>query len=315
MLERMAAEPPSGFVARVRRAVSHRGGKAFEQADRAARRATVSARVRPTYLVIGAQKAGTSSLHHYLSDNPAVLTARVKEVQYFTRFYGRGEGWYRAQFPLVTNERAVRRQFGVAPAVGEATAACLFDPRSPERVHGFDPEMKLIAVLRDPIERAYSAFHMELRWGRETGTFDEALDREEAELPGVLERLQANPRVGPSRGFGRSYVARGLYADQLERWLQFFDREQLLILMSDELDHDPAGTMSRVAGFLGVPEWHAAEYPRRGVQEYEAMAPETRLRLARTFAAHDHRLVELLGRELPWSRATTHPRSQAGGAT
>ena len=315
MLARMAAEPPSGFVERVRRGVSYRGGKVLEQADRAMRRATSSARVPPTYLVIGAQKAGTSSLHHYLSQNPAVLTARVKEVQYFTKYYARGEGWYRAQFPLATHERAVRRRLGVSPAVGEATAACLFDPRSPERVHAFDPEMKLIALLRDPIERAYSAFQMELRWGRETGTFEEALDREETELPGVLERLRANPNVGVSSGLGRSYVARGLYAEQLERWLQLFDRGQLLILMSEDLDNDPAETLSRVAGFLEVPEWHAAEYPRRGVQEYAAMAPETRERLARTFAAPDRRLAEILGRELPWSRATTHARSQAGGAT
>jgi hypothetical protein len=272
--------------------------------------------MRPTYLVIGAQKAGTSSLHHYLSENPAVLTARVKEVQYFTRYYGRGERWYRAQFPLVTHGRAIRRRFGVAPAVGEATAACLFDPRSPERVHAFDPNMKLIAILRDPIERAYSAFQMELRWGRETGTFEEALDREEAELPGVLERLQANPLAGPSKGFGRSYVARGLYADQLERWLQLFDREQLLILMSDHLDHDPAGTMSRVAEFLGVPEWRAAEYPRRGVQEYEAMAPATRERLLRRFESADRRLAELLGEEPPWSaaRSTRHLPSVQGAS-
>jgi Sulfotransferase domain len=315
MLESMAAEPPSGFVERVRRGVSYRGGKALERADRAVRRATSSARVRPTYLVIGAQKAGTSSLHHYLSQNPAVLTARVKEVQYFTKYYARGEGWYRAQFPLVTYERAVRRRVGVSPAVGEATAACLFDPRSPERVHAFDSRMRLIALLRDPIERAYSHFQMELRWGRETGTFEEALDHEEAELPGVLERLRTNPSLGPSSGLGRSYVARGLYADQLERWLRLFDADQLLILMSNDLDDDPAETLSRVAGFLDVPEWHAPEYPRRGVQEYAAMAPETRERLARKFAAHDRRLVELLGRELPWSRATTHPRSQAGGAT
>jgi Sulfotransferase domain len=315
MLARMAAEPPSGIVERVRRGVSYRGGKALERADRAVRRATSSARVRPTYLVIGAQKAGTSSLHHYLSQNPAVLTARVKEVQYFTKYYARGEAWYRAQFPLVTHEHAVRRRLGVSPAVGEATAACLFDPRSPERVHAFDPEMKLIALIRDPIERAYSHFQMELRWGRETGTFEEALDREETELPGVLERLRTNPSVGVSSGLGRSYVARGLYVDQLERWLRLFDGEQLLILMSDDLDDDPAGMLSRVTGFLGVPEWQSAEYPRRGVQEYAEMAPETRARLAQTFAEHDRRLVELLGRELPWSRATTRPRSQAGGAT
>ncbi len=307
MLEPVAAEPSTGFLERVRRGVSYRAERTYAGADRTARRATSWGRLRPNYLVIGAQKAGTSSLHQYLAKHPAVLTARTKEVQYFTKYYARGEGWYRAQFPLATSARAVRRSAGVAPAVGEATAACLFDPRSPERVHSFDPSMRLVAVLRDPIERAYSHFQMELRWGRETGTFEEALAREEAELPGELALTHAEPTSEPPSGFARSYVARGLYADQLERWLEYFDREQLLVVMSDELADAPVETMTRVAAFLGIPEPRAAQYPRRGVQEYAAMAPETRDRLTRMFAPHDRRLAELLGQELPWT-----PRAAAG---
>jgi Sulfotransferase domain len=309
MLEPMAAEPPSGFIDRTRRAVSYRGGRALERVDRIARRVTASARLRPNYLVIGAQKAGTSSLHDYLYRHPAVLTARVKEVQYFTKYHARGEGWYRAQFPLAARGRAVCQRVGVTPAVGEATAACLFDPRSPERVFSFDSSMKLIVLLRDPVERAYSHFQMELRWGRETGTFEEALAREEAELPEVLEKIRKDPVSEPRDGLARSYVARGLYAEQLERWLQFFEREQLLVLMSDDLRRDPAKTMSRVTDFVGIPRQRTMQYARRGVQQYAAMAPETRERLVRTFAPHDRRLAELLGEEPSWTRLARDGRA------
>jgi hypothetical protein len=160
--------------------------------------------------------------------------------------------------------------------------------------------MRLIAVLRDPVERAYSAYQMELRWGRETGSFEEALAREAAELPALLEQMRLDPEHTP-HGLGCSYVTRGLYADQLERWLQHFDRAQLLILTSDELAADPGATMAAVTAFLGIPGHEAARYERRGVQEYAPMHPATRDHLERTFAEPNRRLAELLGRDLPWS--------------
>jgi sulfotransferase family protein len=302
--------PPSIALAqRVRQGVVYRGRGVLARSQREARRLSARARLRPNYLVIGAQKAGTSSLHLYLSHHPAVQTARVKEVEYFTRHYARGERWYLSQFPFVPRSWAASARTGVTPVVGEATAACLFDPRSPGRVYDFDPSMKLIVLLRDPVDRAYSHFQMERRWGRETGTFEEALAREEAELPAVLERIRERPLSGPPGGFACSYVARGRYAEQLERWLHHFDREQLLILMSVELSCDPAGTMEVVTEFLGIPPVSVARYGRRGVQRYDPMSPETRERLEEAFAPHDRRLSKLLGRDLPWTRSRTDARS------
>jgi hypothetical protein len=267
----------------------------------AARRATAVLRLRPTFLVIGAQRSGTTSLNEYLAQHPAVLSACVKEVQYFHRHYEKGERWYRSRFPLAPRARLVRRRVGVAPAVGEASPDYLFDPRAPARVHAFDPRMRLIAVLRDPVDRAHSQWRMERRHGRELLSFEEALDREESELERELALL-----VGTSgyreRPFGMSYVARGRYAEQLERWLALFPREQLLVLTSDELLSDPAQTMGRIVRFLGIPEWQAERYRRRSVQGEAPMAPETRERLARVLEPHNRRLEELLGRNLPWTR-------------
>lgn len=263
-------------------------------------------RLRPTFLVLGAQKSGTTSLHRYLSEHPAVLRASPKEVRYFSRTYDRGESWYRAQFPLRTRRIVSRLRVGVWPAVGEASPQYLFHPQAPERAHAFNPDMKLIAVLRDPVDRAYSQYQMQLRWGYEHGSFEDSLAQEEAELETELAKLYDDPPVYSTLVNRISYVARGRYADQLERWLALFPREQLLVLLTEELSTDPAEVMSRVCRFLGIPERRTTSYPLLGggggVFEYPPMAAMTRQRLARTFVAPNRRLEGLLGRELQWTR-------------
>jgi hypothetical protein len=286
-----------GVATRVRSAVTWRA----RRLDERTRRATASLRLRPNFLVIGAQKAGTTSLHGYLTAHPAVLGASIKEVQYFSKFYDRGEDWYVAYFPLELRGGATRLRSGVRPAVGEASATYLFHPRAPERVHAFDPAMRLIAVLRDPVDRAYSHYQMEHRWGRETLPFEAALERE-LELRPQLERMRTDPGYESQEAIDCSYIARGRYAEQLERWIELFPRDQLLVVTSDELLDDPARTMATVALFLGIPDWRATSYPLRGVREYDTIAPETREQLARTFAPETERLEQFLGRTLTWTR-------------
>lgn len=300
-----------GIGSRVRGAIAYRVGLADRSSRWVARRLTARARVRPNYLLLGAQKAGTTSLHNYLSGHPAVLSASVKEVRYFNRFYANGESWYLAHFPLAARTAAVRRRVGVAPAVGEASAVYLFDPRVPERVQAFDDRMRLIAILRDPVERAYSHYQMEVRWEREPLSLDEALEREEAELPQLLEHAMRYPLDTSDGGFPRSYVARGRYAEQLERWLSFFPREQLLVLTSDKLRERPADVMTEVARFLGIPEHRAESYPLVGVREYPEMPADVKALLSAKFRAEDERLAKLLGRELPWARAQASARAEA----
>ena len=215
------------------------------------RRATCWARLEPSFLVIGAQRCGTTSLNDYLAEHPGILCATVKEVKYFHRYYEKGACWYRARFPLVTARNVERRRTGVTPVVGETTPDYLFDPRAPARVHAFDPRMKLIAILRDPVERAHSHRRVERRRGTEPLSFEDALDREESELVGELERLLATSGYVDAP-FSTSYVARGRYAEQLERWLELFPREQLLVLLTKNLADDPRRSMARVAATSSV---------------------------------------------------------------
>jgi hypothetical protein len=255
-------------------------------------RATASARPLPDFLIIGAQKAGTTALYAYLRRHPAITGPSWKEVSYFDRHYGRGEAWYRGNFPNRVRARG--------KLVGEASPSYIFHPLGPERVKALVPEARLVALVRHPVDRALSHYNHEVALGREPLRFEDALDAEEDRLRGEEERLAADPSYFSHAWWSHAYKSRGRYAEQLERWLAVFPREQLLILPSEDLGGEPERTHARVLDFLGVVPHRLDAYPRVYERQYEAMSPETRERLAAEFEAPNRRLYELLGRDLGW---------------
>src|SRR5712691_9360898 len=143
---------------------------------------------------------------------------------------------------------------------------------------------------------------MQVRKRGETISFEDALDREDEYLSRELGRMREDPTYVSSTGLRRSYVARGRYAEQLERWLASFPRDQLLVLTSEELWADPEFAMRSVTRFLGVPGRRLAAYPRQSVGAHGPMTPQARERLARVFEPENRRLEVLLGRALDWTR-------------
>lgn len=253
---------------------------------------TATARLRPLpdFLILGAQKAGTTALYAYLREHPDLTGPLWKEVSFFDRHFARGVAWYRGNFPLRSRGRIV----------GEASPSYLFHPLAPARAAAVVPEARLIVLVRDPVERAYSHYRHEVALGRESLAFEDALDREEERLDGELERMGADPRYFSHAWWKHTYLARGRYAEQLERWLARFPSERLLVVSNDELAARPGETYGRVLAFLGVPPKELASYPRVFDRDYPSMRPETEQRLASYFAADNRRLYELLGRDLGW---------------
>jgi len=162
------------------------------------------------------------------------------------------------------------------------------------------PEAKLIALLRDPVDRALSHYHHEVALGREPLSFEEAIDAEPERTRGEEQRMVREPGYFSHAWWDYTYLARGRYAEQLERWLAVFPPEQLFVVASEELASDPGQTYSRVLGFLGAPGHELGSYPRVYQQEYAELRPDTRRRLAEYFAEPNRRLYELLGRDLGW---------------
>jgi len=254
-------------------------------------RATSFARPLPDFLILGAQKAGTTALYAYLRWHPGLTGPAWKEVSYFDRHYRRGARWYRGHFPLRPGDRVV----------GEASPGYLFHPLAPSRVKATVPEARLIALLRDPVDRALSHYHHEVALGREPLTFEQAIEAEPERTRGEEERLSREPDYFSHTWWDYTYLARGRYAEQLERWLAVFPREQLLVLASDELAAEPGQTFARVLEFLGAPGHDLESDPRVYEQSYGEMQPDTRRRLAEYFAEPNRRLYELLGRDFGFS--------------
>ena len=261
---------------------------------------TRSARTLPDFLLLSGGRCGSTSLFAILSEHRQVLPPAHKEVHFFDRNYARGLDFYRRLFPLALHRRLHARRVGRPVLSGEATTYYLLHPAAAERARGVIPDARLIAIVRDPVDRAHSHYQLSVRAGEESLSFEEALDAEPARLAGAEERLSADPTYDHRSHRVHSYVARGMYLGQLLRWERLFEPDRLLFLASEEFAADPPGTVRRVTDFLGLQPYEGPLPPPRNVADYAPMKPETRRRLREVFAEPNRRLEEHVGRDLGW---------------
>ncbi len=235
----------------------------------------------PDFVIIGAPKCGTTFLYHLLTKHPHVEPAAFKELHYFDHLFDKGTEWYRQCFPsplLKDGRRTI---------TGEATPGYLSYAQAPERMAEVVPRARLIALLRNPVDRTYSAYHyFKVRHGRERGTFEETI---EAFL---------------DRSHNKDLIRQSIYVDQLLRWSRFFSDEQMLVLKSEGFFEHPQETLNRVLDFLDLPDWKpgASElgYKRNKGGYEQIMDPTTRRRLEDYFEPHNRRLYEYLGVDFGW---------------
>ncbi len=269
--------------------------------ERGWRRVTAGARMLPDWVIIGTQKGGTTSLYEYLVTHPDVGGAAKKEVHFFDQKWDKGVDWYRAHFPSRLHAQRMERRNGRPYFAVEGTPYYMFHPAVPERVRAVLPEARLLAVLRNPVDRALSHYHHERRARRETLSFEEAIERETERLGAAESDPEHADPAMRKHHWRHSYLARGRYAEQLERWLRLFPREQLLVLNSEQFYADTTGEMQRVMRWLGIPVLHTATYSKRNAGgEYPTASPAARRRLSEYFAPHNERLFELLGERWDW---------------
>jgi hypothetical protein len=253
-------------------------------------------RVLPDFLIIGAQRAGTTSLYRYLAQHPAVgPVVLTKGAHYFDTNYDRGLDWYRTHFPTRWHAASIRRRAGVPMQTGEGSPYYLFHPLVPGRVARDLPNVKLIALLRDPVERAYSQFQHESARGFEELSFEDAIDREEERLAGEVERLFADPSYHSFEHQHHSYQARGRYAEQILAWHEVLPPERLLVLHMESFFAAPEEGFGRVLAFLGLPAWEPPAFDRYNARRYSSMDPSIRARLEASFEEPNRRLEALVG--------------------
>lgn len=259
-------------------------------------KASVDDRIAPGFLIVGAQKAGTSSLYHALSAHPNLaLPERNKEIHYFDLKYDRGPVWYRAQFPKQATD--------VTLHTGEASPYYLVHPHCPGRISTEYPDMRVIMLFRNPITRAISHYHHTRRHGTDELPVLDAMMAEEERIGAEWERLVADPAYESPVYRVYSYKHRGQYAAQLRRYLEHFPAEQILCLQSEDLFESPAAVMERVSAFLEIPLHESltgTERKNRGSYDL----PDGRVveYLSAHFEPHNQELAQLVPIDLgKWS--------------
>ena len=257
------------------------------------RRLTAASRSLPDFLILGAPKAGTTSLFEIVCRHPQVMRSLYKEVHFFDRNFELGLDWYRAHFPL---ERRKRRASAIT---GEASPSYLGRRHMAERVKSVIPGARFIAVLRNPIDRAYSSYHHFVRYGQEHRSFEESIPQSSSQFR--AEEAPVSPHRADTRSPDRSYLRGGLYHQQLQRWFSLFPQEQFLILEFEEAFRDLRPTMERICSHLSISRWETAAQERRNVGHYQPMDPAVREKLRQFYEPHNENLYALLGRSFDWS--------------
>lgn len=250
------------------------------------RRATSPLRALPSYLIIGEMKSGTSSLFDHVQRHPHIARPLRKELHYFSIGHHKGLGWYRAHFPL-------RTALDQHQITGEGCPDYLFSPGADQRIRAALPDVRLIVLLRDPVERAISHYFHEVKMGRERLPIADALAAEDERLAGA--------RLGTPDGLETylhaSYKRRGCYADSLARYFELFSSRQILIIGSSRVFGDPAGATSEVFDFLELPPTvvENAEYLWKNRGERDDVDPDVYAGLIAYFEPHNERLTDVLG--------------------
>ena len=249
----------------------------------------------PDFLIIGAEKSGTTSLYQYLVQHPNVYPARGKEIYFFDKKFSKGVNWYRLFFPFIW-----KNFFNKKFITGEATPRYFNHPLAPKRIAKLMPKVKIIILLRNPIDRAYSHYQMEWDYRREKLTFEKAIQEEEKRIEGEFEKMEKIENYYSPKYYWFSHLTAGMYINQIKRWMQFFEKEQFLIIKSEDLYEGPSSTFNQVLKFLNLSAYDLEKYGKFRSRDYDTMNPDTRSHLRDFFKPYNEQLYEFLGRDFAW---------------
>jgi Sulfotransferase domain len=281
------------------KAVVHLGSRSYG-------RMTAPARMTPSFLICGGQRCGTTSLYRALAAHPVVLKAVLhKGVHYFDTSYRRGMSWYRGHFPLKSSGEKIQQRYGIPAQTFESSPYYMYHPQAAARIARDLPGAKLVVLVRDPVERAYSQHAHEVARGFEQERdFGNALALEPARLHRQEEKLAQDPGYYSFAHQHHAYRGRGEYARYLSVMAQHVGRERIHVVESERFFSRPEETYDEVLDFLGLPT-HPGRPPfeRHNARPRPSdMDPGIRRELTAHYAPHDEALVTWLGRMPTWRR-------------
>jgi len=253
---------------------------------------TASSRVLPDFIIIGTVRSGSTSLYYNICEHPSVLEAAYDEIGYFDSNYHLGENWYRSMFPTQKIMNKIREDTGYS-ITGEDTPFYFWKKEVAERISLDIPKTKIIVILRNPVDRAYSNYNLAVRENNEKLTFEEAIQEE-------MEFLSKNSFLETVNRF-RSYLTKGVYVNQIIPWLEIFPRDQFHFLSIEQMKSEPVDTLNQIFKFLSIPNYNIPTPQRRKVTNYKKMNDRTREQLIEYYKPHNEKFFETIKQKFEWN--------------
>ena len=260
---------------------------------------TGSIRVLPDFLVIGAKRCGTTSLFYHLPEHPCISKSPHDNMGFFNDNFHLGVNWYKSFFPTIFTRNKIKSEFGNFLAF-DVTTTYMEEESTANNVYQIKPNMKIIVILRNPVDRAYSQYHLNLREKAEKRSFEDAMEENMNELnKESYERYEIKPKFSVEEN---NYLKKGLYAQQLRHWLNIFPMESMLILSTDEFESNQQVIYNKIFEFLNISQFEVKNTEKMEKGSYPQMKSETRSLLLDYFRSHNNELFKLINKKFSWEK-------------
>ena len=252
-----------------------------------------SLRVLPNLVVIGVVRSGTTSFYHYLSQHPSIIKSAYDELGYFDSNYDLGLNWYKSLFPTIFEKKKVEEKNGKFITY-DVTPCYIYNEKVPKRIQKIIPDSKLILILRNPVDRAYSNYFIT----KQNKKFEDIIIEEKE----ILKTIDRKNKEEYYKFVHTSLLSRGFYAEQLEKWFKIFPRNQILIIKSEDFAIQTNKIMNEIFNFLGLENFNILDNSKKNKIMYEPMKEETRRELIEYFRPYNEKLYSMINRNFDWEK-------------
>lgn len=247
----------------------------------------------PDFIIIGSQKAASSSLHHYLSLHTNILTPPIKETQFFNMNYDRELNYYKSIFPVHKRDKLVF----------ESISDYLSHPLAPKLCHKFLPNIKIIVTLREPVSRAFSHFNFVKNYEGEPldMSFEEAISLEEKRIESALNSIESNRYYSAAALSRYGYKRNGEYAKHIKNWLKYYPINQFKFVDFNNIKTDLNIVMTELSEFLNIPYEGVVIKKIQNKSRYNIkLNPNTKEKLTSYYSRQNKELFSIIGQNLYW---------------
>ena len=260
---------------------------------------TGSIRVLPDFLVIGAKRCGTTSLFYHLPEHPCISKSPHDNMGFFNDNFHLGVNWYKSFFPNIFTRNKIKSEFGNFLAF-DVTTTYMEEESTANNVYQIKPNMKIIVILRNPVDRAYSQYHLSVRQTAERRSFEDVVEENMNRLNKEShERHETKPKFSAEED---NYLKKGLYAQQLRHWLNIFPMESMLILSTEEFESNQQAIYNKIFEFLNISQFEVKNTEKMEKGNYPQMKSETRSLLLDYFRSHNNELFKLVNKKFDWEK-------------